>query len=1108
MASLVNPSNINGNFPIAGQDNDSQGFRDNFTNIRNNFTFIKTEVEDLQSKAVLKSALTGLSLDNNFLGSQIKNVQLKNYSETLYDWGITSGDIVLDLALGNVHKIYTSDTISINSVIKNWPTSLQWSRVLVYVTVSSLTHKMQLPSSIVTDLSAIPGLRNKSGSYEITFGETGNYIFEFSSTDSGQTVFVRELTKGNPVFRDPNFYFTNIGAGLSGTGHETGYETPSLKLGWGNIFSVSDTIDGIKSGLDTLSIRGAVTSYLSSEDGDNNSANLKSAGYTVSRSRVTDPTAGVAVTLGDTERVANGDLIGYYNAMGFAGAGVGISAFQQLGSVQFYANGTNTTAGLGGNVVIATKRDGIAGLQPAMVIDSSQGVTIFGNLDVKGATAIIESSVLNIVDKQIVVAKGATTGTLANGGGISIDNVNANIEYFHTDPVGTLGGGQRLVINKALTVSLASDSNSSTTGSMVVAGGLGIGGNLNVGGSMGLTSVAESTAPTVGSFVVSGGLGVAKNINAAGMIASNSTAVATGVGSGALQSAGGFSVAGAAFFGSNVLIANTTQASSTTDASTIILGGLGVVKNVIANGFTILGNVTNSIYSPGSSGAPNPYYNGALVVTGGAHIARALNVGDDSGLGNIRINVGVSNGDITYDDMNTGSLVIGNVQQARYGGATISGSLQIGINNSGSLYLRNRNNAFGAIIAGSPVAYTPLGGSFGAMTALGGVNIFGNINVGQPSDGTNPGFGSGNIYIQSGTPSISFNTGALVVQAVVAANGRVNSGGVGIAGNLWVQGNVYLGSLASADSNVVVVATTTSTSSTSGALVVKGGVGIAGNAVTAGNLVITSATAGSINTNGAGWQEGALVVSSGGMYINNTSVINGNLVLTASQASTTTTSGALVVAGTAGVGIGGRLNVGQFITVTDTTAGGAGTGALVLSGAGAGASIAGNLFVQGSAQPINAVGASGVALVSGVGSAQSVTSASLTDVTNLNFTAEANKSYFFEAWIFHDCTVASAAAMTKTFSMVFSAGTCNYTVEQNASATGAMSVASAVATASSAGALATASSTSVTGMLARIQGTYYHTAATNVKVQASISGGSSPTLSIKGQTFFKWTKLN
>jgi hypothetical protein len=37
--SNINPNNINGSYPIAGQDNDSQGFRDNFTNILNNFNF-------------------------------------------------------------------------------------------------------------------------------------------------------------------------------------------------------------------------------------------------------------------------------------------------------------------------------------------------------------------------------------------------------------------------------------------------------------------------------------------------------------------------------------------------------------------------------------------------------------------------------------------------------------------------------------------------------------------------------------------------------------------------------------------------------------------------------------------------------------------------------------------------------------------------------------------------------------------------------------------------------------------------------------------------------------------------------------------------------------
>lgn len=49
MASNINPYNIDHTFPVAGQDNDSQGFRDNFTNTRNNFIQTKAEVESLQA---------------------------------------------------------------------------------------------------------------------------------------------------------------------------------------------------------------------------------------------------------------------------------------------------------------------------------------------------------------------------------------------------------------------------------------------------------------------------------------------------------------------------------------------------------------------------------------------------------------------------------------------------------------------------------------------------------------------------------------------------------------------------------------------------------------------------------------------------------------------------------------------------------------------------------------------------------------------------------------------------------------------------------------------------------------------------------------------------
>ena len=76
MASSINPNNISVTFPIAGQDNDSQGFRDNFNNIKTNITHAKTEIEDLQSKVILKSALTGSSFSNDGNGSVLENFKL------------------------------------------------------------------------------------------------------------------------------------------------------------------------------------------------------------------------------------------------------------------------------------------------------------------------------------------------------------------------------------------------------------------------------------------------------------------------------------------------------------------------------------------------------------------------------------------------------------------------------------------------------------------------------------------------------------------------------------------------------------------------------------------------------------------------------------------------------------------------------------------------------------------------------------------------------------------------------------------------------------------------------------------------------------------------
>ena len=1127
MASLVNPSNINGNFPIAGQDNDSQGFRDNFTNIRNNFTFIKSEVEDLQSKAILKSALIGGVLDNNFLGSQLKNAQLKNYAETMYDWGTTSGDVQLDLALGNVHKIYTSGSVQINAVIKNWPASLQYARVLVYITIADTGHTLSIPNTITTDVSGIGGLKKITGNFTINYIDASSYIYEFSSVDSGSTIFVRELTRGNHWFRDPNFYFDKIGAGLASSGNPSGYEVPTLKLSWGNSVSLASTLDTAKSGTDSLSVRGSVTSYWAynnafsgTTDGYNDPSLMQAPGFSVARSRIPDPGAGASITTTSVNYVRTGDLLGGFNALGFANNYATTSGFYQLGAVNFYANGSGTN-GIGGNIVISTKKPGTDGLQAAMVIDSGQNVTITGNLTVNGDQTIINTSTLNVEDKSIVMALGAATALAANGAGIGVDGVYANIEYHYagaTTAVSTYGGGDRWISNKAFAIANTATSTNSTTGALVIAGGLAVGENLNVGGSFGLTATTESTSPTTGAFTLSGGLGVAKNIISNQGIFANGTTVSTSTSSGALVTAGGAGIAGRLNVGGNVIISSTTDTTGTTSGALIVTGGLNVAKTLMANtGPIIFGDTTNTSYIIGTTGTA---LNGAVRIHGGVHVAKTIMAGDDTDTSTPRIIVngpaaGSMDATLTeYGGTNfakpTGAVWLGNTTAAV--GMSISGSLVLGSSTNGALYIRSTKSALGtpstwtsAVSELTPYKPTFSGGGYqyGAATILGGTNIFGDLYIGQPSiDNTLNTLtsGSGNVYISSGAPSTGISSGAIVIQKVRLASGNFSAGGMALQGNLYAVGNVIMGGdgSGSVNSNVVVDSTTVSTSTTTGALVVRGGLGVAGRINTSANLVVTSSTAGSGVA--AASATGALVLTAGGAYIDGTTVIRGNVVFTAAQAASSTTNATLVITGSGGLGVGGVIRSGGQVVISDSTAGSSGGGALLVSSGGG--SIAGNLFVQGVTMPINAVGASGVAVLSAAATDFNTAVSTATDVTNLTFTAEAGKTYRFEAFLFHDTN----ATTNKSFTVNFGSGTCSWIVETNTSSSGALSSVAAYTTSGTLQAVSVTGSGN-TNQYARITGTYYNSSAAAVKIQAASSAGTG-TLIIRGSSFLKWTKLN
>jgi hypothetical protein len=197
MASNINANNIDGNYPVAGQDNDSQGFRDNFTNTRTNFQFAANEINDLQQKVVLKQALDGTVLDNDMGGSVLSNARFQNIRESVVSNLPTAGTVTIDYALGPYYAI-PSTTGSVTLAFTNLSSAGTLSTFRVQITISNVAHTLILPTAVGT-ANSLKSLENIIGANvatrTITFNETGTYVFEFRTSDNGTSIYIEDLIR-------------------------------------------------------------------------------------------------------------------------------------------------------------------------------------------------------------------------------------------------------------------------------------------------------------------------------------------------------------------------------------------------------------------------------------------------------------------------------------------------------------------------------------------------------------------------------------------------------------------------------------------------------------------------------------------------------------------------------------------------------------------------------------------------------------------------------------------------------------------------------------------------------------------------------------------------
>lgn len=410
MASNINPYNIDGTFPIANQDNSSQGFRDNFTNIRNNLIFAQNEISDLQSKVIVTSALTGQAVTNDMAGTQLVRPQLTAWTQSQLDVGAVSGRAVLNFNDGNFQKIITAGPVELDFI--NWPSSsarpaLGYGSMRVWIVVTSIGHTLTLPDSVTIGINEIAGsVQNDDETHTITFDTPGDYVYDFSSIDGGANYLVFDLTHNRSTFRDPSFYFNST-------------VSPSLFIGFtANGLPVAQSIEGDDD--DVLNCHEGINSISSGDlwtATPNNPRMTYSElpGYHMYASRGN-------IDQGNISPIRSNDPISYITARGFTGNATS-NTWQNLSSIQFAATGSNVQYGLGGNISFWTAPDGTSSpsrMVQAASIENDRNVKAFANLTVSGNTVQYNGT----INTNYLYLTRTTGGTLV---------ANVTVEKYYLD---------------------------------------------------------------------------------------------------------------------------------------------------------------------------------------------------------------------------------------------------------------------------------------------------------------------------------------------------------------------------------------------------------------------------------------------------------------------------------------------------------------------------------------------------------------------------------------------------------------------------------------------------------------------------------------------------
>lgn len=199
--STINTSAIDVNYPVPGQNNSTQQFRNNSASIKQNLDIAASEITDLQTKAVLKAALANTTIDNNMANTLISNASVLQFRNTMYNLGNALVDNVLvNCVLGDVQ--YGTLAGNINLDFGSWIPTNTWGGVEIHLSRpdAESDYNIYFPPQAIFDSNLgwkiIENCYNENDTVIVEFPHNVTTLnFKVMSDDCGNTLYVQPLNR-------------------------------------------------------------------------------------------------------------------------------------------------------------------------------------------------------------------------------------------------------------------------------------------------------------------------------------------------------------------------------------------------------------------------------------------------------------------------------------------------------------------------------------------------------------------------------------------------------------------------------------------------------------------------------------------------------------------------------------------------------------------------------------------------------------------------------------------------------------------------------------------------------------------------------------------------